>query len=413
MRQKYMVMVLLALIGAASLTSFHSYRATEQIVTSDMNQALALALAEQNTDVINSDTIQVFNSYLQLEQLRGQAVLAVDTRQRGFHCYAQCSTATIFSMSEQRPALALWTLAMLWITFCFFYRQRKIPLLTGLQQYGGLNYSAREGRFFDAQGEYVRLTPMQQQLMEMFFRSDTHLLTKTEICSTLWPKKEDASETLYTLIRRLKPIIEQHSDLRIESDRGRARLGIVVLQFIIVGQRRTISIKQSVRPFIAAHLEAAVGRGIDLFLIAVPPFTIHYKRHALIDPLPDRAARNPRGTLDDFPLAVVVLEGNTHRVTILCKDDRTVSPLVEVGYLCGRRIVGRVDVERLRQVIVEFAEIGPDHRIADGAHGVEFTLHVVTQFHADGCQRVLVAETPDEHRGMILVTADGGLRPLL
>ena len=215
MKQKYMVMVLLALIGAASLTSFHSYRATEQIVTSDMNQALALALAEQKTDVINSDTIQVFNSYLQLEQLKGQTVLAVDTRQRGFHCYAKCSTATIFSMSEQRPAFALWT-------FCFFYRQRKIPLLTGLQQYGGLNYSAREGRFFDAQGEYVRLTPMQQQLMEMFFRSDTHLLTKTEICSTLWPKKEDASETLYTLIRRLKPIIEQHSDLKIESDRGRA-----------------------------------------------------------------------------------------------------------------------------------------------------------------------------------------------
>ena len=222
MKQKYMVMVLLALIGAASLTSFHSYRATERLVTSDMNQALALALAEQKTDVINSDTIHVFNSYLQLEQLKGQAVLAVDTRQRGFHCYAKCSTATIFSMSEQRPAFALWTLAMLWAAFCFFYRQRKIPLLTGLQQYGGLNYSAREGRFFDAQGEYVRLTPMQQQLMEMFFRSDTHLLTKTEICSTLWPKKEDASETLYTLIRRLKPIIEQHSDLRIESDRGRA-----------------------------------------------------------------------------------------------------------------------------------------------------------------------------------------------
>ena len=222
MKQKYMVMVLLALIGAAGLTSFHSYRATERLVTSDMNQALALALAEQKTDVINGDTIQVFNSYLQLEQLRGQAVLAVDTRQSGFHCYAQCSTATIFSMSEQRPALALWTLAMLWAAFCFFYRQRKIPLLTGLQQYGGLNYSAREGRFFDAQGEHVRLTPMQQQLMEMFFRSDTHLLTKTEICSTLWPKKEDASETLYTLIRRLKPIIEQHSDLRIESDRGRS-----------------------------------------------------------------------------------------------------------------------------------------------------------------------------------------------
>ena len=222
MRQKYMVMVLLVLIGAASLTSFHSYRATEQIVTSDMNQALALTLAEQKSDIINSDTIRVFNSYLQLEQLKGQAVLAVDTRQRGFHCYAKCSAATIFSMSEQRPALALWSLAMLWAALCFLYRQRKMPLLAGLQQYGGLNYSAREGRFFDAHGEHVRLTPMQQQLMEMFFRSESHLLTKTEICDALWPKKEDASETLYTLIRRLKPIIEQHSDLKIEVDRGKA-----------------------------------------------------------------------------------------------------------------------------------------------------------------------------------------------
>ena len=47
-------------------------------------------------------------------------------------------------------------------------------------------------------------------------------LTKTEICKALWPKKPDASETLYTLIRRLKPVIEQHSNLKIESDRSKA-----------------------------------------------------------------------------------------------------------------------------------------------------------------------------------------------
>ena len=95
-------------------------------------------------------------------------------------------------------------------------------MLTGVQQYGGLNYAESEGRFFDTEGQHVKLTPMQQQLMEMFFRSESHLLTKTEICEALWPKKEDASETLYTLIRRLKPIIEQHSDLKIEADRGKA-----------------------------------------------------------------------------------------------------------------------------------------------------------------------------------------------
>ena len=71
--------------------------------------------------------------------------------------------------------------------------------------FGGLAYSEAEGRFYDTNGQQVRLTPMQQQLMEMFFRSESH-----------------ANDTLYTLIRRLKPIIEAHSNLMIESDRGRA-----------------------------------------------------------------------------------------------------------------------------------------------------------------------------------------------
>jgi DNA-binding response OmpR family regulator len=74
----------------------------------------------------------------------------------------------------------------------------------------------------DARGNKVKLTPMQQQLMEMLWKSSTHQLSKTEICNTLWPKKPDANETLYTLIRRLKPIIEQHSDLKIEADRGKS-----------------------------------------------------------------------------------------------------------------------------------------------------------------------------------------------
>jgi len=63
---------------------------------------------------------------------------------------------------------------------------------------------------------------MQQQLMEMLWLSPSHKLSKTEICDALWPKKPDASETLYTLIRRLKPIIEEHSDLKIESDRSKS-----------------------------------------------------------------------------------------------------------------------------------------------------------------------------------------------
>jgi DNA-binding response OmpR family regulator len=112
--------------------------------------------------------------------------------------------------------MILWSMAMLWGLFCLYQHRRNVTL--GL--YGGL--ALQNGHFVDARGNKVKLTPMQQQLMEMLWKSPTHQLSKTEICNTLWPKKPDANETLYTLIRRLKPIIEQHSDLKIEADRGKS-----------------------------------------------------------------------------------------------------------------------------------------------------------------------------------------------
>ena len=215
MKQRYAVVVLFVLITASSMVSLTSYRATEQLVTDDMNQALAKALAEQQSDVISADTIQVFNSHLQIEGLRGNAILAVDTK-KGFCPRPQVSTATILSLSDQRPSMILWSMAMLWGLFCLYQHRRNVAL--GL--YGGL--ALQNGHFVDARGNKVKLTPMQQQLMEMLWKSPTHQLSKTEICNTLWPKKPDANETLYTLIRRLKPIIEQHSDLKIEADRGKS-----------------------------------------------------------------------------------------------------------------------------------------------------------------------------------------------
>lgn len=218
MKQKYAVVILLALIVASGLTSFRSYRATERVVAEDMACALTKALAQQQSDAISSDTIRVFNSYLKLDELRGNAVLAVTTRQDGLRCEPKCSAATIFAMSDQRPASVLWTVALLWGLYCFWHYRKQVNLVV----FGGLTYAEAEGRFYDAKGQQVKLTPMQQQLMEMFFRSDSHQLSKTEICDALWPKKDDANDTLYTLIRRLKPIIEAHSNLMIESDRGRA-----------------------------------------------------------------------------------------------------------------------------------------------------------------------------------------------
>ena len=215
MKQRYAVVVLFALIIASSMVSLTSYKATEELVTADMDQALAKALDEQQSDVISADTIQVFNSHLQIEGLRGNAVLAVDTK-KGFRPRPQVSTATILSLSDQRPSMILWSMALLWGLFCLYQHRR----LSALGLYGGL--ALQDGRFVNAKGSEVKLTPMQQQLMEILWQSPKHQLSKAEICDALWPKKPDASETLYTLIRRLKPIIEEHSNLKIESDRGKS-----------------------------------------------------------------------------------------------------------------------------------------------------------------------------------------------
>ena len=215
MKQQYAVIVLLALILLSSLTSLDSFRTTRQMVNEDMDRALAITMKEQQSDVISQDTIRTFNSHLKLEALRGKAVLAVDTK-NAFCPRPQVSTATIFSLSDQRLSMVLWSMVLLWSLFCLYQHRRRVAL----GMYGGL--ALQDGRFIDAKGRVVKLTPMQQQLMEMLWQSPSHQLPKTEICDALWPKKPDASETLYTLVRRLKPIIEQHSDLKIEADRGKA-----------------------------------------------------------------------------------------------------------------------------------------------------------------------------------------------
>lgn len=209
------MVVLFVLIIASSLTSLDSYRTTSRMVAEDMERALAKAMEEQQSDVISADTIRVFNSHLQMEELRGKAVLTVDTH-RGFCPRPQVSAATILSLSDQRPSMVLWSMVLLWGLYCLYQHRRHMA--SGM--YGGL--ALENGRFIDAKGKVVKLTPMQQQLMEMLWLSPSHQLPKTDICDALWPKKEDANDTLYTLIRRLKPIIEQHSDLKIEADRGKS-----------------------------------------------------------------------------------------------------------------------------------------------------------------------------------------------
>lgn len=223
MKQNHAATILFAMILASMMTSLGSYRMTARAVEADMDRALALTMAEQQDEVISPDTIRTFNSHLQITALRGKATLAVDAQGKQFRAYAHCPGATVLGLTDQRPSAVMWILTAAWAVFCLYGRLRQENALPDNPlYYGGLRFAEPERCFYDAQGQRVRLTPMQQQLMEMFFRSPGHQLSKTEICDALWPKKTDASETLYALVSRLKPIVEQHSELKIESDRGRA-----------------------------------------------------------------------------------------------------------------------------------------------------------------------------------------------
>ena len=224
------VIVSLALILASVVSSIGSYSDTSRWVDEEIQQALAQTLREQPADIITTDTIRTFNSHLQTEALRAQVLLSLrpagtsqhsaavpDDEDLATTIEAHCSTATILRLSDQRPAMALASMAFIWAVGIGVLKRRPAP--SGIT-FGGL--TLRDHRFFTTNGTEVKFTPMQHQLMEMFFLAPEHRLTKQAICEALWPKKEDASETLYTLILRMKPLLEAQSSLHILSDRSRA-----------------------------------------------------------------------------------------------------------------------------------------------------------------------------------------------
>lgn len=266
MKPFHSVLVFAVLVVSAIATSVHSYNCMQSDIVSDMDQALVLTLHERQDLYLTPDTIQDYRSHLKIGFLRESSLLCyvVDDKRnikrtptkdpdrhqltsktmtlnnQAIKGYANCSFADVFGMSDQRTPLCLTLTAMLWaIAMMFRYRRNMAENRIGLaggklvaqsnkdtgcapSVIGTLCYSCGEDRFYNCVNQQaVRFTPLQHKLMRMFFDSKLHQLTKQEICAALWPKKPDASETLYTLIRRIKPIVE-NNELMIESERGRA-----------------------------------------------------------------------------------------------------------------------------------------------------------------------------------------------
>ena len=211
----------------ALCTSINSYRRTEYMIAQDVDQALKQVLVKMPDNVVTTDTIRCYRNRLTIAELKDTAGIAMRTVRRGGRwetkmvAEANCSFATTFMMSDQKASGSLFVFGALWLLGSLWYVRRNKPelIVQGLA-YGGIVF--HDDKFMTVSGEEIRLTPMQHSLLEMFITTDSHTLSKQEICDRLWPKKPDASDTLYTLIRRIKPIIETHSTLKIESDRGKS-----------------------------------------------------------------------------------------------------------------------------------------------------------------------------------------------
>ena len=215
------------LMLCALCTGINSYHRTEYMIAQDVNQALKQVLLKMPDNVVTTDTIRCYRNCLTITELKDTAGIAMRTVRRGGRwetklvAEANCNFATTFKMSDQKASGSLLFIGMLWLLSSLWYVRRNKPelMVQGLA-YGGIVF--HDDKFMTISGEEIRLTPMQHSLLEMFITTDSHTLSKQEICDQLWPKKPDASDTLYTLIKRIKPIIETHSTLKIESDRGKS-----------------------------------------------------------------------------------------------------------------------------------------------------------------------------------------------
>lgn len=225
--KKLPILIFIVLCLTAVATSYGSYRKAQRNIESDLQQALAKTINEKGVETMRQDSIRAYRSiartegemmtiavgdetlrrHLRNQQLGEMAFITYTVgRERGrwnvtFNTEAKCSAAMIWSLSDQK--LSAWLTVMALLSLALSFRGRRQPITMDC-------FSA------------THLTPMQRQLMEMFVASDSHSLSKHEICNALWPKKDDASETLYALISRLKRELDKTSNYDIISDRGRA-----------------------------------------------------------------------------------------------------------------------------------------------------------------------------------------------
>lgn len=274
MKQRLPALIVFAvLLGAAVGSGYHSYNVCRDEMAADLSQALAKCLDQDACRLLPTDTIRAYaqakantegpmmmaigsrrlSRHLRHKKLADAAFITFDTdgdagvapaipegaigsdtltwyddrnqTRVALRSYASVSVAGILASADMSGSLGLFVVALLWGSAMWLYPARRsrhsgMATITTSDR-PTLNYDPQTDTFLGRGGENIHFTPMQHRLMKMFLTAPRHQLSHQTICQTLWPKKDQPADTLYALIKRLKPILEEQMNVKIECQRGR------------------------------------------------------------------------------------------------------------------------------------------------------------------------------------------------
>ena len=226
------IVVFFSFLLPSFFLGYTSFASAKERIIADVNQALVKTVLQNKPERITPDTLRVFKSNLRISSLKATSYLALCNERLYIRAYPNCSNATIFSLSEQALPATLLAMSMLWAMFSLAYlRRRRFGLMSTapavqMEVFGNLSFSTSTGLFYNEASEEIYFTPMQRLFMQALMTSERKRVSVEELCATLWPRKDNARETLYTLVRRLKPIVERNCNLRVVADKGGYSLAI-------------------------------------------------------------------------------------------------------------------------------------------------------------------------------------------
>lgn len=239
------IIVFFSLMFPALFLGYNNYVEAKEEIIKDVNQALVKTILHEMPDQITTDTLEVFKSNLQIDQLKETSYLSLCTDEPSkitfcsdtisfkkenerlyIRAYPNCSKAIIFDISEQSVPGVLFSISILWGMFSMAYLYKKentmsLTIATSpMKVFGNLSFSSSLNQFYNEQNKEIHFTPMQLSFMKMLMASENKKVSVDEICDKLWPGKDNAKESMYTLVRRLKPIVESNSNVKIVTDKN-------------------------------------------------------------------------------------------------------------------------------------------------------------------------------------------------